>query len=159
MNELKNNQLQKILSGIVKCGNVKDQLLKSVLVHNFRTISTEFKNLKESRTKPDGWDNYQSQLDSLNDIYMIGKHSTGSPNYGENFDDFNRAFTQLRLDNKDMIAENRKLIEDFNNRVMNQPIAINLKFINEKDLPKELNVEQVLGIEDIIIFEADKEDN
>jgi hypothetical protein len=150
--QIKNKDLQVILEGIYRCGNQSKQPFRRYMMHNAKVIKAELEGLFESEEKVPGWEQYEEARNAIVDVYAIGRHQNNEPIFGENETEAMRKFTELKIKYQDLLAKKREASKYFFDKVMELPIAIELFRVSETELPKELTLDQALGIELLINF-------
>lgn len=155
--ELTYTDFEILFEGIKNCGNQTKQPFRTKMLRNSIDIKKELDSIYETLQKPEGWDDFGKKEGHIIDMYSIGTDHKGQPLFGENKEEAERKLIKLREENAVLIEKYKEIQKDFRTNVMNMPVTtVKLRFIAETELPKELTLSQLMGIDKLITFSPDE---
>jgi len=151
---MKKKDLQKLKEGIEAVATLKNAKFSYVLFKNKKLIENEIEVLKEIDKPIEAFQKFEYDRVVLCEKYCERKED-GQPLLIDNtykikdVENFNKDIVELRNANLESIEAEQKRLEDFN-KLLEEDLNIEFLKIKSDDLPNDISLEQLSGIEDFL---------
>jgi len=150
--QLSYRQADTLLAGIYNCGKINGQPFRSKTLTNAQRIQPTLKALYETIEEAEDYKEFKKKEETIVETYSLNQDK-GRHFFGENESIVTQELTNLKKEYSLTLQRRREVLKEFEEKVMSLPYPHPLERLTKAELPKELTLEQSIGIAYMIIDE------
>lgn len=148
--KLNYRQADTLLAGIYKCGKINGQPFRAKTLTNAQRIQPALSELYKTIEEPDDYKEFKKKEESIIETYSIQQEGN-KHFFGENESIATQELTNLKKEYVAALSRRREILKEFEEKVMTLEFPFPLEKLTKSELPKELTLEQSIGISSMII--------